>query len=1211
MFRRLATIYASNHETMKTGHVCDGDEFAHGITNGAKWYDVPGGMEDFNYLHSNCFEITMELSCCKYPEASELKNEWNLNQESLLRFIEATHSGVRGTVIDQETKKPLADVKIEVEGIDHVITTTNLGQYWRLLPPGKYKVKASSSTHHDGHFVEVEVGEDDGRTALATVVNFELKKRTPGEEPLRPDGFLRQPEFRYHHTADLHRFMAFYARAYSNITRLYSIGKSVQGRDLWVLEISDNPGIHEPLEPEFKYIANMHGNEVVGREMLLLLIQYLCENYGKTQRITDLIDETRIHIMPTMNPDGFEAANLGQATGYTGRDNANGLDLNRRFPDRFDYHQQGHDVSGREPEVAAVMNWSLKHNFVLSANLHGGSLVANYPYDNNNATKKYHQVPTPTPDEAFFRRVSLAYSNAHRKMHLGQPCPDEKTGFHNGIVNGAVWYVVAGGMQDWNYAYTNDFEITLELGCYKYPYEDKLSEFWLDNKEALITYIEHVHMGVKGFVVSEDNDMPLGPGVKIQVDGIDHDVVSGPSGDFFRLLVPGNYAISAVKDGYGRTPAQKVTIADGKPIRAQILNFTLGLDKSNEWATEHDFGLTENLNDKYLSNEQMKETMANLENPYPDTVEIHMNEAQWSQEVPAIQISTGDSPAKINVALIGGLYGSQPVGREMLLRLARHLAAGYKSGDKSIKALLNRANIFILPMVDQEGYAYERDEVGKCKYGRQQSMSNEIGSKFRLSQHRSQAKAKVEAIKTFIQNFSIQVGLSIEGDGVYMRMPWDEPNGEEVMPPDFRLTLEKLASSYAGAHPRMDGSWTCPALTDHAPYPVGVVNGAQVSKYKHSLLDYALKSFGATFVAAHVSCCIHPNGRELPELWKENLIPLKAFLNTSTQGIFGKVSTVKGSPLPTTLVEIEGQSNQKLKLNSEGRFYAALDVGKYRVSFKLDGFESKSFEFQVNSGDLTAKNIVLDSLDDTNEKMVYHKENEIGSILNQLSSTYRGKARVMPVGKTANDKSLLAVELSDDLHNSHLQPAIKILASVHGNEVVGTEMVLKLAKYLLSHQSFDTDIQHIFKGYSLHLLPTLNRDGNVKAKPGDCASTEGRLNGNGVDLETDFSTEDNHSPQPETSDVMEWMSNRQFLLSINLRGVDENIIVPKFNPSGSPLNPRLVVFCVEIIKSLTIYLCLGCVTLWRKNIYALLMEILQPVLAATAAKFSRARTRIQ
>lgn len=191
----------------------------------------------------------------------------------------------------------------------------------------------------------------------------ELEKNPNIKLYLLKQDFKTKPEFKQHHYPDLVKKLKYFSEKYSNLTRLYSIGKSVENRDLWVLEISDNPGVHEPGEPEFKYVANIHGNESVGRELLILLIQSLLENYYRNSTIKSLIDKTRIHIMPTANPDGYEMAKEGDCYTDTGRSNKNNIDLNRNFPDRLDSKLR---YIKFQPETKALMNWIKAYPFVLS-----------------------------------------------------------------------------------------------------------------------------------------------------------------------------------------------------------------------------------------------------------------------------------------------------------------------------------------------------------------------------------------------------------------------------------------------------------------------------------------------------------------------------------------------------------------------------------------------------------------------------------------------------------------------------------------------------------------------------------------------------------------------------------------------------------------------------------------------------------------------------
>ena len=338
----------------------------------------------------------------------------------------------------------------------------------------------------------------------------------------------------YHTYEELTAALDSIASAYPTLCRLDSVGTGADPdstRILWFMKISDNVDQQED-EPEFKYISTMHGDEPVGTEMCLYLIEYLMDNYGNDSLATFLVDETEIWIMPMMNPDGNAAHS---------RYNHDGVDLNRDFPDFVT--DTTNTPAGRALETQAIMLWEEPQTSVLSANFHTGALVVNYPWD---STHDFN------PDDTLFHHISLTYSSYNDTM-WNNPY------FQNGVVRGSEWYVIHGGMQDWNYYWMGCNEVTIELSDIKWPNASTLPGFWDDNRESMLHYMARVHDGVRGLVTDGNTGLPLA--ATVTVEGIDHEVYTDSDvGDYHRMLLPGTYTLNFAAEGYSPQTIPNVVV---------------------------------------------------------------------------------------------------------------------------------------------------------------------------------------------------------------------------------------------------------------------------------------------------------------------------------------------------------------------------------------------------------------------------------------------------------------------------------------------------------------------------------------------------------------------------------------------------------------------------------------------------------------------------
>jgi PKD repeat protein len=357
---------------------------------------------------------------------------------------------------------------------------------------------------------------------------------------------------------------------YPTLCRLDTIGFSAVGhRPLLCLAISDNISQFED-EPEFFWSSTMHGDETTGIILTMRFADYLLSNYGTNTQVDKLINNAVIYICPMANPDGtfrlsYDGTSMANATRYNG----NSKDLNRSFPlfpgTNFDPTAA---PGPTENEVTAMLNYANFHNFVMSANIHGGTTVMNYPWDS------FRTNQLAQPDKLWWEKVALIYANNAMANGPSGYFQDEEP---NGITEGGDWYVITGSRQDYMNYYHHCREITIEVSANKALSSQYLNNYWNYNRQAMLDFTEQILYGFRGIITDDCSGEAIAD-VKVEIVGHDNygtEVYSfAPLGNYFRPIYQGTYNVTFSKDGY-TSKTLPVTVTNDNSI---TLNVSLSTD---------------------------------------------------------------------------------------------------------------------------------------------------------------------------------------------------------------------------------------------------------------------------------------------------------------------------------------------------------------------------------------------------------------------------------------------------------------------------------------------------------------------------------------------------------------------------------------------------------------------------------------------------------
>ncbi|MGW6793318.1 M14 family metallopeptidase [Streptomyces chartreusis] len=322
--------------------------------------------------------------------------------------------------------------------------------------------------------------------------------RSAGEDDVRLYDFP-SGDSRYHNYAEMTSEINSIVSANPSIASQRVIGTSYQGRNIVAIKISDNVGTDEA-EPEVLFTHHQHAREHLTVEMALYLLRELTSDYGSDSRVTGLVNNREIWIVPDLNPDGGEY-DIATGSYRSWRKNrqpnsgssAVGTDLNRNWAYRWGCCGGSSGSTSSEtyrgasaesaPEVKVVANFVRsrvvggKQQITAGIDFHTYSELVLWPFG-------YTYSDTTTGMTADDRN---AFAAVGQKMAASNGYTPEQA---------SDLYITDGSIDDWLWGNQKIFSYTFEMyprsgGGGFYPPDEVIERETSRNRDAVLQLLEN------------------------------------------------------------------------------------------------------------------------------------------------------------------------------------------------------------------------------------------------------------------------------------------------------------------------------------------------------------------------------------------------------------------------------------------------------------------------------------------------------------------------------------------------------------------------------------------------------------------------------------------------------------------------------------------------------------------------------------------------